>query len=170
MASPNAALASDAAWPIRLSSWSSARHDLHAAPAAARGGLDQHRIADLGGDLARLLDACERAGRAGDQRQAELRGGALGLDLVAHDADMLGLGPDPDQVVALDDLGELGVFGQEAVARVDRVGVGDFGRRDDVGDVEIAVLGRRRADADRFVGQADVHRVGCRRSNAPRPS
>ena len=109
-ASPNAALASDEAWLIRLSSSSSARDDLHAAPAAARRGLDQHRIADLGGDLLGLGDAVERAGRAGDQRQAELRGGALGLDLVAHDPDMLGLGPDPDQVVALDDLGELGVF------------------------------------------------------------
>ena len=28
------------------------------------------------------------------------------------------------------------------------------------GDVEIAVAGRRRADADRVVGEPDVHRVG----------
>ena len=73
---------------------------------------------------------------------------------------MLGLRPDPDQIMALDDLGELGVFAEEAIAGMDRVGVGDLGRRDDVGDVEIAVLGRRRADADRFVGQPDVHRIG----------
>ncbi len=59
-----------------------------------------------------------------------------------------------------DDLGELGVLGKEAVARMDRVGAGDFGGRDDRGDVEIAVGGRRRADADRMVGQADMHRVG----------
>ena len=35
-------------------------------------------------------------------------GGALGLDLVAHGADVFGLGPDPGDPVRLDDLGELG--------------------------------------------------------------
>ena len=73
---------------------------------------------------------------------------------------MLGLGTDPDDVVQLDDLGELGVLRQEAVARVDRVGVDDFGGRDDVGDVEVAVARGGRADADGFVGKADVHGVG----------
>ena len=133
---------------------------LHAAPAAARRRLDQDRIADVRGERLGLGDAFERAFRAGDQRQAERRGGALGLDLVAHRPDMLGLGADPDDPVALDDLGELRVFGQEAVAGVDGVGVDDFGGRDDVGDVEIGVGGRRRADAHRLVGQAHVHGVG----------
>ena len=86
------------------------RHHLHAAPAAARRGLDQHRIADLAGELAGVGDAGQRAVGARDQRQAELGGGALGLDLVAHDADMLGLRADPDDVVQLDDLGELRVL------------------------------------------------------------
>ena len=72
---------------------------------------------------------------------------------------MLGLGTDPAQPVALDDFSELGVFREEAVAGVDRVGMGDFGGRDDVGHVEIGIFGSGRADADRFVGQADVHRV-----------
>jgi hypothetical protein len=43
---------------------------------------------------------------------------------------------------------------------VDRVGVRDLGGRDDVGDVEVAVRRGRRADADRLVGQADVHGIG----------
>ena len=73
---------------------------------------------------------------------------------------MLGLGADPDDVVALDDLGELGVFAEEAVAGMDRVGMADLGGRDDVGDVEIGFAGRRRADADRLVGEAHVHRLG----------
>ena len=116
-------------------------HDLHAAPAAARRRLDDHRIADLRGDRLRLAEVADRAVGAGHQRQAELAGGALGLDLVAHRPDMLGLGADPGDVVALDDLGEAGVLAEEAVAGVDRVGVGDFRRGDDRGDVEIAVLG-----------------------------
>ena len=135
------------------------RHDLHAAAAAARRRLDQDRVADLGRQLLGLAGADQRAVGAGDQRQAEPGRGALGLDLVAHDADMLGLGPDPDDVVAFDDLGELGVFRQEAVAGMDGVGVDDLGGRDDVGHVEVGISRRRRADADRFVGQADMHGV-----------
>src|SRR5438270_1817094 len=79
----------------------------HAAPAAARRRLDQHRIADFGGDLPRLRGTGDRAVRAGDQRQAELGRRALGFDLVAHGPDVLGLGADPDDVVAFYDLGEL---------------------------------------------------------------
>ena len=73
---------------------------------------------------------------------------------------MLGLGADPDDVVGLDDLGEAGILAEEAVARMDRVGMADLGRRDDRRDVEIGFGGRRRADADRLVGEADVHRLG----------
>jgi hypothetical protein len=62
--------------------------------------------------------------------------------------------------VEFDDLGELRVFGEEAVAGVDRVRVCDLGGRDDVGDVEIGIRRRRRADAHGFVGEADVHGVG----------
>ena len=134
--------------------------DLHSAAAAARRRLDQDRIADLLGELVGLGDAGQRAVGAGHQRQAELGGSALGLDLVAHDPDMLGLRADPDDVVALDDLGELRIFRQEAVARVDGVGMDDLGGRDDVGDVEVGFGRRRRADADGLVGQPDVHRVG----------
>jgi hypothetical protein len=54
---------------------------------------------------------------------------------------MLGLGPNPDQVMAFDDLGELRILAEEAIAGMHGIGVRDFGRRNDVGDVEIAVLG-----------------------------
>src|SRR3546814_6401375 len=50
-------------------------------PAAARSGLDQHRITDSLGDLARLVAIGHRAGRARNDRQAERDRGALGLDL-----------------------------------------------------------------------------------------
>ncbi len=132
----------------------------HAAAAAARSRLDQHRIADFRRQLARLGGIGQRSVGAWHKRQSELGGGALGLDLVAHGADMFGLGADPDQSVALDDLGELRVFGQKTVAGVDGVGVDHFGRGNDVGDVEVAVARRRRADAHRFIGQPDVHRFG----------
>ena len=40
-----------------------------------------------------LLERSDRPGRARHQRQAELLGGLLGDDLVAHHADVLGVGP-----------------------------------------------------------------------------
>ncbi len=63
--------------------------DLHAAPAAAGGRLDQHGIADIGGDLAARRCSSIAAVGARHDGNAELRGRLLGLDLVAHDADVL---------------------------------------------------------------------------------
>ena len=40
----------------------------------------------------------------------------LGLDLVAHEADMLGLGADEGDVVLGENFGETGVFREKAVA------------------------------------------------------
>ena len=66
-------------------------------------------------------------------------GRALGLDLVAHHRDMLGGRADEGDVVGFEDLGELGVFRQEAISWMDRIGAGDLAGRDDLVDVEIAV-------------------------------
>ena len=56
-------------------------------------------------------------------------------------------------------LREVAVLGEKAVARMDSVGA--VGRRgaDNRRDVEVAVLGRGRADTDRFVGHPHVQRV-----------
>ena len=60
----------------------------------------------------------------------------------------------------LDHFGEAGVLRQEAVARMHRIGAGDGGRREDGGDIEVAVARRRRADAHALIGQAHMHRRG----------
>ena len=70
------------------------------------------------------------------------------------------LGPMKAMPWCVQHLGEAGVLGQEAVARMDGVGAGDLAGGDERRDVEIAVAGRRRADADALVGEADVHGVG----------
>ncbi len=90
--------------------------DLHAAPAAARRRLDDHRIADLVGDPQRLGLVLDGAFGAGDAGDAEPRRGPLGLDLVAHQPDMLGLRTDEGDLVLVQDFGETRVLGQEAVA------------------------------------------------------
>ena len=134
--------------------------DLHAASAAAGGRLHQHGKADLLGDRHRVVVGADRAVGAGHHGNAELLGGLLGLDLVAHQADVLGLGADEMQIVLGEDFGEAGVLRQEAVAGMHGVGAGDLAGREQRGNVEIAVLGRRRPDADALVGKAHMHGVG----------
>ena len=58
--------------------------------------------------------------------------------------------------------GEAGVLGQEAVTGMDRLGAGDPRRGQDGRDVEIAVAGWWRTDADALIGQAHMHRLGVR--------
>ena len=86
-------------------------------------------------------------------------GGPLGRDLVAHQADVLGPRTDEVHVVLGQDFGKAGVLGKEAIARMHRIGAGDLAGREQRRNIEIAVLGRRRADADAFIGQAHVHGV-----------
>ena len=56
-------------------------------------------------------------------------------------------------------LREIGVLRQEAVAGMDAVGARGFGRGDQRIDTQIAVGGRRRADAVRLVGKPHMQRV-----------
>ena len=83
-------------------------------------------------------------------------GDGLGLGLQAHPADRLVGRADELEVAGPADLGEVGVLAQEAVAGVDRLDVGDLGRGDDPGDVQVAVGAGGLADADRPVGQLQV--------------
>ena len=59
---------------------------------------------------------------------------------------------------------EAGVFGEEAVAGMDRLGAGLFGGLEDPFGLEIALGGGRRSDGDRVVGLAHVQRgaIGLR--------
>ena len=111
-------------------------------------------------DRGRLLVGGDAAFGAGHHRNAEPRGGALGLDLVAHQADVRGLRPDEMDGVLFQDFGEARVLGQEAVAGMHGVGAGDLAGREQSGDVEIAVARGRRSDADALVGEPHMHGVG----------
>ena len=82
----------------------------HATPAAARGGLDDHRIAKLFPDRHRVFQGRDAAVRARYARNAQILHGVLGGDLVAHDPDVLGRGTDERNVVIFEDLHEFGVL------------------------------------------------------------
>ena len=108
----------------------------HAAAPAARDGLREDREADLVGLRDELLDVARGRGRlqhghAGRDRVL-LRG-----DLVArHLEHVLGRADEGDAGLG-GGLRELGVLGEEPVARVDRVRAGLPGDADDLGHVEV---------------------------------
>src|SRR3546814_5884261 len=102
------------------------RHNLYAAPAAARSGLDEYRITDLAGDLPGVVYIGNRAVRAGHQWQAERPSSTLRLNLVAHDADMFRLGSNQGDVMRFYDFSELRIFRYKTIARMDYVRDGYF--------------------------------------------
>ena len=144
--------------------------DFKAAAAAARRRLDENRVADCGRRGLRRGGVADRPGRALHGLHAEPRRRRSGGDLVAHQPDMLGRRADEHEAVLLDRGGEIGVLGEKAETRMDRVGAGDRRRRQDRGDVQIAVARRRRADADASRRRAAHSSPLRRRSNAPRRS
>src|SRR5260370_9095049 len=67
--------------------------DLHAAPAAAGAGLDQHRIADRAGRRLGRRDITHGACRTGNPWNPALAPGLFFRDFVAHHPAVLGGGP-----------------------------------------------------------------------------
>ena len=105
-------------------------------------------------DLARIFrQHALRSGHAGHTGNAH---GLLGSHLVAHQPDRLRPRSDEDETGRFDALGEIGVLRQETVAGMNRLRIRDLGCRNDCRHVEVALRRRRRADADRFIGQPDV--------------
>src|ERR1700722_20945504 len=133
--------------------------DFHTAAAPAGGGLDDDRIADLVGDLARLGFVPNAGLGSRDARQPQTLSSAFGLDLVAHQADVFGLGADECDLVLIENIRETRVLGEKTVARMNGVSASDLACRDNRRNVEIAVARRRRPDAYALIGQLDVHRL-----------
>ena len=144
--------------------------DAHALAAAAGRRLDHHRIADLVGDLGRLLGVLDHAEMAGHGRDLRLGGELLRLDLVAHRLDGLDVRADENDAGLCERAGEGGVLRKEAVAGMDGVGAGLLGGGDDLVDVEI---GLARGGAGRYAPPRPPCRRAARRGrrrNRPRPS
>jgi hypothetical protein len=136
--------------------------DAHALATAAGGRLDDHGKADLLRELERLVRVLHGARRPRHDRHAHRRHRLARGGLVAHHADLLRRGADERDVGRGAGFRELRVLGQEAVARVDRVGAGDLGGRDDARDAQVRVARRRGADAHVVVGEAHVQGLAVR--------
>ena len=109
----------------------------HAAAAAAGRRLQNDGEAEADGLFQRLLPVAQRLGAAGHDGHAALQRDLLGGELVAHDAENVGRRADEGDAVFLTGAGEVGVFGQKAVAGVDGVHAAALGEVDDFRDVEI---------------------------------
>ena len=133
--------------------------DAHALAAAARRGLDHHRIADFVGDLGGALGALDHAEETGNGRDLGGVGELLRFDLVAHRLDGARVGADEDDPFSGERVSEGGALGEEAVAGMHRFRAGLLAGGDDLVDQKIGLRGRRRADGDRLVGHFDVQRV-----------
>ena len=131
----------------------------HALAAAAGRRLDHDRVADLIGDLGRLRFVFDHAEMAGHGRDLGGSRGLFALDLVAHRGDGFGVRPDEDNAGIRKRGGERRALGEEAVARMHRLGARRFARGDDLLDDEIALRRRRRTDQHRLVGHLDMERV-----------
>ncbi|KAF1018683.1 MAG: hypothetical protein GAK37_03803 [Pseudomonas sp.] len=138
-------------------------HHAHAATTTATGGLDDHRVAHFTTDAqSGFLVFRQRAVGARNGWHAGRDHGVLGRHLVAHQADGFGFRADEGKTGFFHLFGEVGVFREEAVARVDAISAGHFCGRDDVWYFEVRVGCQGRADADALVRQFHVHqfRVG----------
>ncbi len=118
----------------------------HALAAAARRGLDHHRIADFSGDplrMGRVGDDVEKARNRADLGRV---GKFLRFDLVAHGDDRLGLRPDEDDALLFQRLAKGGPLGEKPIARMDRFCAGLLAGSDDLVRNEIAFRSGSRTD------------------------
>ena len=133
--------------------------DAHAAPAAAGAGLDDDRVADLLAPGQGVLDVSTTPSLPGMSGTPGRLHGGLGLGLVAHPADDLGVGADEDDAAGLADVHEVRVLAEEAVAGMDGLGAGHLGGGDHLAGCSGRTWRWRGADADVLVGEAHVQGV-----------
>ena len=103
----------------------------NAAPAPAVGALEGHGVAVGGGEVDDGVGAGHRVGDAGDGGDAGPLGGGARAHLVPQRLHGLRRGAHPGDACVHDGPGEVGAFGQEAVAGVDGVGAGAPGQVED---------------------------------------
>ena len=116
--------------------------DAEALAAAAAGGLDGDRVADVLGDLAASSTVSTGLGRARHDRHAGALHQLARPRLGAHRLDRRRGRADERDAGLLEPLGERRVLGQEAVAGVDGLGAGGLDDLHQLVDVEVGLGGR----------------------------
>src|SRR5579884_239882 len=120
--------------------------DAYPASPAAASRLDRDRIASSARERQRLVHGSHRTVGTRHDGDAQLTHALSCLDLVAHDPDCLRRWSDERHARVGDRLPKAGIFSQEAVSRVDRIGARLPRSRDKRFYVQIAFGGRSRAE------------------------
>src|SRR5690606_15168355 len=129
------------------------------APAAAAGGRLQHDgITDARSFLSSFVDIGQIAFGAGGYRDAGRDHCLARLGLVAHAVDHFRRGADENNAALLADTRDVGIFGEEAVARMECVATGLDRQIDDAVCVQIASQ-RIVSDLIRLIGAFHMQRV-----------
>ena len=144
---------------VQLSHFVHAPGDLHAAPAAAKRGLDDDGQAVLLGKGQHLARVLHRVGRAHHQRRAHLQRNLACRHLVAQLGNGGGARANPGQACVDHGLGKGGVFREEAVAGVHRVRSALLGNGQELFDVEVGVRRAVTIQPIGFICHAGVQRV-----------
>ena len=134
-------------------------HDGDTAPAAASDRLDDDRVAELFGDVVRVVERVDRVVGARHQRHAGFLHHAFGQGLVADTSHDIWLGADERDMGFGTDFSEIRILGEKTVARMDGIGVGHLGGLDDGRYIQIAAFGGGRSNADGLVGQLNHPRT-----------
>ena len=129
----------------------------HAATAPTACGLDDHGVTNAFGNFFQQRRvAGQLAFGAWHTWHAGFDHGLLGRDFVAHDSDGLWGGSNELKAALLHALGKICVLAQKAIPWMNRLTVGDLGRRDDGRHAEVTLRRRRRPDAHGLFREFDV--------------
>jgi hypothetical protein len=131
-------------------------HDAHAASTAARRGLENDRKADQPGPGKRFLLILQHAFGAGQDGDLGFLHRLASFVLLPHEAHGFGSGADELDVRSAANLGEVCILTQKTVSRMNGIDIGDFRGGDHGGHVQITLCRPRRANADGFIGKANV--------------
>src|SRR6267142_5210639 len=139
-----------------------AAHHAHASAAATGGSLQNQGISDARRFFCKLLFAFD------DAVAPRYGGQAGGLHfparavLLSHHFDNFRPWTDEGDFGSFANLGEICVFAQEPVARMDGINVRNFCGANHLWDIQITLAAAGRADAHRFIGKTNVERVAIR--------
>ena len=130
----------------------------HSFSAATGYGLEHDRETGGSREFEGFIGRGEALLGTRDDGGSTILGNLAGTGLGAHQTDGAGRRADEDDSGILASLGEIGIFAEEAVARMDGLGPVALGGGDDFVDTEVA-LGRRRGTQVRsLIGLADMQR------------
>ena len=134
-------------------------HDAHSLATTTCRRLEEDRIADLLRCRNDVLVAHSRIVATRNHRHSCSDGGLLRADLVAHRLEGRNGWSDEDDPRSFQCQGEFDVLRQEAIPGMHSVCTADPRSLDDAVDVQVALDGRCRADADSLVGEPHMRGI-----------